>query len=132
MQVRLQAEQFLLQRMVGEGCEMIVGARRDPSFGPVVLLGLGGIYAEILDDVSLRVAPLLPFDVAEMIAEVRGSRLSQSVRGRHPLDVAALGETLLAVSRLMLERPEIQELDLNPLFVLRDGIMAADARIVTV
>jgi len=111
---------------------MIVGARRDPSFGPVVLLGLGGIYAEILDDVSLRVAPLLPFDVAEMIAEVRGSRLSQSVRGRHSLDVAALGETLLAVSRLMLERPEIQELDLNSLFVLRDGIMAADARIVTV
>ena len=123
-------EQFLLQKMAGGGREMIVGARCDPTFGPVVLLGLGGVYAEVVDDVSLRIAPLTAFDAGEMIAELRSSRLLAGVRGEKPLDVEALKRSLLAVSRLMLEHPEIRELDINPLLVRPEGLLALDARIV--
>lgn len=123
-------EGLLLQKMVRDGREMIVGARRDATFGPVVLFGLGGIYAEVFDDVSLRVAPVTHFDAEEMIAEVRGSRLLSGVRGEAPADVAALIDALLALSRLMMEHPEIQEIDINPLVVLEKGALALDARIV--
>jgi len=123
-------EGLLLQKMVRDGREMIVGARRDATFGPVVLFGLGGIYAEVFDDVSLRVAPVTHFDAEEMIAEVRGSRLLSGVRGEAPADVAALIDALLALSQLMMEHPEIQEIDINPLVVLEKGILTLDARIV--
>lgn len=123
-------EGLLLQKMVRDGREMIVGARRDATFGPVVLFGLGGIYAEVFDDVSLRVAPVTRFDAEEMIAEVRGSRLLNGVRGEAPADVAALIDALLALSQLMMEHPEIQEIDINPLVVLEKGALALDARIV--
>ena len=137
IRARLQAQapaahvaQFLLQRMAGGGREMIVGARRDPTFGPVVLLGLGGVYAEVFDDVSLRIAPLTAFDAGEMIVELRSSRLLAGVRGEKPLDIEALKRSLLAVSRLMLDHPEIRELDINPLLVRPEGVLALDARIV--
>ncbi|UCC63159.1 MAG: acetate--CoA ligase family protein, partial [Anaerolineae bacterium] len=137
MQDRLRAralgaaiEGFLVQKMVSGGRELILGARRDPNFGPVVLFGLGGIYVEVLDDVSLRVAPLTRHDAEEMIAELRGSRLLRGARGQAPADVGALVEALLALSRLMLEHPEIAELDINPLVVLEKGALALDARIV--
>ena len=137
MQNRLQArapdaaiEGFLLQKMVSGGRELILGARRDPNFGPVVLFGLGGIYVEVLDDVSLRVAPLTRHDAEEMIAEVRGSRLLRGARGQAPADVDALVEALLALSRLMIEHLEIAELDINPLVALEKGALALDARIV--
>jgi acyl-CoA synthetase (NDP forming) len=123
-------EGFLLQKMVAGGCEMILGARRDDTFGPVVLFGLGGVYVEVFDDVSLRVAPLSRFDAEEMIAEVRGSRLLRGVRGQAPADVGALTDALLALSRLMVAHPEIQEIDVNPLVVLAEGALALDARIV--
>lgn len=122
--------QFLLQKMAGGDKEMIVGARRDSTFGPVVLLGMGGIYAEIISDISLRVAPLSRLDAEEMISELKSSRLLHGVRGEKPVNIAALCESLLAVSRLMLEHPEIEELDINPLLVTPDGVLALDARIV--
>jgi acyl-CoA synthetase (NDP forming) len=121
---------FLLQKMVADGREMIVGARRDATFGPVVLFGLGGVYAEVFDDTSLRVAPLTRFDAEEMIAEVRGSRLLRGVRGESPDDVEAVIDALLALSLLMVDHPEIQEIDVNPLAVLKRGVLALDARIV--
>jgi acyl-CoA synthetase (NDP forming) len=108
---------------------MIAGARRDATFGPVVLFGLGGIYVEVLDDVSLRVAPLTRFDAEEMLAEVQGSRLLRGVRGQAPADVDALIDALLALSQLMVEHPEIQEVDINPLVALDKGALALDARI---
>jgi acetyltransferase len=120
---------MLVQKMIFGGQEMIVGGRRDASFGPVVLFGLGGIYVEALDDVSLRVAPLTRFDAEEMIDEVQGSRLLRGLRGEAPADRGALVDALLAVSRLMMARPEIQELDVNPLLVLEKGALALDARI---
>ena len=123
-------EGFLLQKMIGEGQEMIVGARRDDTFGPVVLFGLGGIYVEVFDDVSLRVAPLTRLDAEEMIAEVRGSRLLHGLRGQAPADVEALIAALLALSRLMMEHPEIAEVDINPLAALEKGALALDARII--
>jgi acyl-CoA synthetase (NDP forming) len=123
-------EGFLLQKMVSGGRELILGARRDPNFGPTVLFGLGGIYVEVLDDVSLRVAPLNRHDAEEMIAELRGSRLLRGARGQAPADVDALVEALLALSRLMIDHPEIAELDINPLVVLEKGALALDARIV--
>ena len=123
-------EGFLLQKMVKGGREMIVGARRDATFGPVVLFGLGGVYVEVFDDVSLRVAPLTRRDAEEMIAEVRGSRLLRGVRGEAPADLGALTDALLALSQLMMEHPEIAELDINPLVVFERGALALDVRIV--
>jgi len=122
---------FLVQKMIAGGREMIVGARRDATFGPVVMLGLGGIYVEVFDDVSLRVAPLTRFDAEEMIGQVRGSRLLRGLRGQAPADVDALADALLAASQLIVEHPEIQEVDVNPLVVLGKGALALDARIVT-
>jgi len=124
-------EGFLLQKMAETGKEMIVGARRDPTFGPVVLLGLGGIYAEIFQDFSLRIAPLDSMDAQEMVAELKSNRLLMGTRGEKPANVDALCQSLLAVSRLMLEHPEVLELDINPLLVTPCGVVALDARIVT-
>jgi acetyltransferase len=136
MQIRLRerapsavVEGFLLQEMISSGREMIAGVRRDATFGPVVLFGLGGIYVEIFDDVSLRVAPLTRSDAEEMLAELRGSRLLRGIRGQVPADIDALIEVLLALSRLMMEHPEIEELDIIPLVVLEKGALALDARI---
>jgi len=121
---------LMVQRMVAGGVEVILGGRRDPSFGPVVMFGLGGIHVELLGDVALRVAPLARADVEEMVDEVRGSRLLEGVRGAPPADREALIEALLAVSRLLTENPRIVELDVNPLLVLEQGTVAVDARIV--
>ena len=128
---KVHLEGFLLQKMAEAGKEMIVGARRDPTFGPVVLLGLGGIYAEIFQDFSLRIAPLDLIDAQEMVAELKSSHLLQGVRGEKPANVEALCRSLLAVSRLMLDHPEVRELDINPLLVTPNGVVALDARIVT-
>jgi len=121
---------MLVQKMIAGGREMILGARRDATFGPVVLFGLGGIYAEVFDDVSLRVAPLSRLDAEEMIAQVRANRLLCGVRGQRPADVAALVEALLSLSQLMVEHAEISEIDINPILALEKGALAVDARVV--
>jgi acetyltransferase len=125
----VQVEQFLLQKMASGGKEMIIGAKRDPTFGPIVLLGLGGIYAEVFNDISLRVAPLDRVDAEEMISELKSGRLLRGVRGETPVNIDALCQSLLAVSKLMLEHPEIEELDINPILVTPEGILALDVRI---
>jgi acyl-CoA synthetase (NDP forming) len=121
---------FLLQRMVHGGREVILGGKRDPSFGPVVMFGLGGIYVEVFDDVAFRVAPLTRQDAEEMIAEVKGSRLLQGVRGETPSDVKAVVDCLLRLSQLLQDFPAIAEVDINPLIALEKGALAVDARIV--
>ncbi len=119
---------LMVQPMVAGGVEVILGGKQDPSFGPVVMFGLGGIHVEVFDDVAFRVAPLTRFDAEEMIDEVKASRLLDGVRGTPPADREALVEAILAVSRLMAENPRLVELDVNPLLVLEEGAVAVDAR----
>ena len=120
-----------LQPMVRDGVEAIVGMTNDPSFGPVLMFGLGGVYVELLRDVTFRVTPVTDRDVADMVRAVRGSRLLQGWRGAPPADTDALEQAILRLSQLVNEVPEIAELDLNPIKVLPmgQGCMAVDARV---
>jgi acyl-CoA synthetase (NDP forming) len=120
----------LVQRMLPGGREVILGGKRDPSFGPVVMFGSGGVYAEVFEDIALRLAPLTRESASEMIAEVRGSQLLRGVRGERPVDVEAVVEVMLALSRLLVECPEVAEIDVNPLLVFEEGVAAVDARVV--
>jgi acetyl coenzyme A synthetase (ADP forming)-like protein len=124
-------EGVLVQPMVSGGTEVMVGMTHDPLFGPLVAFGLGGIHVEILGDVCFRVTPLTDRDAFEMVSGIRGSRLFVGYRGHPAADVQALEDVLLRVSRLVEEVPEIDELDLNPVFALPpgQGCRIVDARI---
>jgi acetyltransferase len=121
---------FAVQRMRGGGHEVLVGARRDAVFGPVVVFGLGGIWVEALGDVALRLAPISREDALEMIGELRGAPLLRGLRGGPAADIDALVEVLLGVSALITEHADIRELDLNPVMVGAQGAVVVDARIV--
>jgi acyl-CoA synthetase (NDP forming) len=125
-----QFEGVLVCKQAPDGLEVIVGALEDETFGPSVMFGLGGIYTEVLRDVAFRVAPLRHRDAEEMIREIQGYPLLSGARGQAPLDVGALVELLLSVSRLVTEHRQIQELDLNPVRVYEQGLLALDARMV--
>jgi acyl-CoA synthetase (NDP forming) len=118
----------LVQRMIPEGLELIVGGKRDRTFGPVVMIGFGGIFTEIFDDVAFRLTPLTAEDVEEMLTELRGQALLGRVRGREPIDRAALVQTVLALSRLITEHEQIAEFEINPLIALPSGVWAVDSR----
>ena len=120
---------FLVQEMVGDGVEMVVGVSSDPNFGPILLVGMGGTLVELLADVAVRIHPLTDVDVEDMIASLRGAPLLRGYRGAEPVDVEALKALLFRVSAMVESVPEIDELDLNPVFVRRHGIAAVDARI---
>ena len=123
----------LVQDAAGEGTDVIVGIKNDPQFGPCVLFGLGGIFTEVLHDVSLRVAPLSRADAEEMIRDVRGFALLDGARGRPKADIDALAELLCNVSRMAMDlRDRIAELDLNPVRVrpAGQGLVALDALLV--
>lgn len=123
----------LVQEMVRDGTEVVVGVHHDTQFGPVVMVGLGGILVEVLEDVSFRAAPLGRDDAEQMLAELRGARVLEGVRGRPPADVRSLSEALLAVSRLAADAAgEIAELDINPLLVLPEGLGAVAVDALTV
>jgi acyl-CoA synthetase (NDP forming) len=121
----------LVQPMVTGGQELILGGRQDPNFGPVVLIGLGGIFVEVLEEVSLRVAPITHHEAMEMIDELRGAPILKGARGHKPSDLPAVADALLRLSQLLVDFPEICELDINPLRVFKekDGCRALDARI---
>ena len=121
----------IVQPMLSGGVEVMVGMTRDPLFGPLIAFGLGGTHVEILGDLQFRVAPLTDRDAAEMVRRIKSYRLLAGYRGHPPADLEALEETLLRVSRLVEEVPEISELDLNPIFVLPEGqgCRIADTRI---
>ena len=120
-------EGITIQRMAAPGIEAIIGVTRDPSFGPLIMFGLGGVFVEVLRDVSFRILPITEKDAAEMIEEIRGSDILKGYRGR-PVDLKSLQQLLLKISRLVDENPEIHELDLNPLFLYSEGYIAVDAR----
>jgi acetate---CoA ligase (ADP-forming) len=123
------AAEFLVQEQIHGGVEMIVGVTHDPAFGPLVLAGLGGTAVEVLGDVAVRITPLSNTDVDEMIRSLRSYRLLTGYRQSPPLDVAAFAELLHRVSNMVEDIPEITELDLNPVFVLQHGAVAADIRV---
>jgi acetyltransferase len=116
--------------MIRDGQEVILGISRDAQFGPVVVFGLGGIYTEILRDISLRVAPLDRPEAEAMIREIRASPILEGRRGRPPCDLDALAEVLVNFSRLPFLYPEITEIDLNPVFVLPKGLLIGDVRVI--
>jgi acetyl coenzyme A synthetase (ADP forming)-like protein len=120
---------LLVQPMVGEGVEMLVGALHDPMFGPVVVCGSGGVLVDLVADSAFRLHPLTAADAAGMIGELRSARLLRGYRGAPPLDEAALRDVVLRVSALVGLCPEIQELDLNPVKVLSSGARAVDVRV---
>jgi len=124
------AEGALIQEYVEGGHEVIVGMTEDPSFGPLVAFGLGGVFVELIGDVAFRIHPITDLDVEEMIGEVKSARLLEGYRGGPPGDVDALKETLLRLSALIEELPEIIEFDLNPVKVLQpgSGLVVVDAR----
>lgn len=121
----------LVQEMVQYDREVIVGVNRDPQFGPLVMFGLGGIYVEVLQDVSFRVAPLTEKDAQDMMEEIRSFPLLSGVRGQPKADLNSLKEILLRVSQLVTEFPKIDEMDINPIKVgdAGEGAVAVDARI---
>ena len=120
-----------VQGMVDEGVEAIIGVTRDPSFGPLLMFGLGGVYVEVLKDVAFRMHPLTDQDARAIVREVRGLPLLEGYRGAVAADIAALEETLLRVSWLLGHHPAIAEMDLNPIKVLEPGrgCTAVDGRI---
>ena len=122
----------LVQPMVTGGRELILGGRQDPQFGPVVLVGLGGIFVEVFGEAVMRVAPITRQDAAEMIESLRGVQILKGARGQEPADLEAVIEALLRLSQLLVDFPAIKELDVNPLRVFHqdEGCRALDARII--
>ncbi len=125
-------EGFDVESEIQEGKEVLVGVQRDPHFGPILAFGLGGIYVEVLRDVTFRLAPLRPLSALRMVQSVKAFPLLKGVRGEPPSDIEALTEVIERISELAMEIPEVLELDINPLLVLPDhgGAIAADARVV--
>jgi len=125
-------EGVLVQEMVGEGVEAILGVTNDPLFGPAVMFGLGGIFAEVLKDVSFRLAPVTPSVAREMVQEIAGYKVLAGARGKPPADVDALVDAIVRLSALAVDlKDHVAELDINPLFVFAKGkgVKAADALI---
>lgn len=121
-----------VQQMLPDGVEVIVGITNDPTFGPVIMFGLGGVFVEVFKDVSFRVAPITRQDAIDMMEELKGHELLKGVRNKKPVDEEAIIDVLLKVSTLIKEYEDlIKEVDINPLIVYEKGIVAADALIVT-
>lgn len=120
-----------VQKMLMTGTEVIIGMKRDPVFGPVLLFGLGGVFVELLEDVSLKVLPLTELDIESMFHEIKAAKILNGYRGSEPVDLEALKTMIGQISELCSRLPEITEMELNPVFVMQagSGAVAADARI---
>jgi acetyltransferase len=119
-----------IQQMALPGREVILGATRDPKFGPILMFGMGGIYTEALKDVTFRLAPLRQLAARHMLEEIRGRKILEGIRGEVPADFDAIQECLERLSQLVIEFPVIEELDINPLIAYGEGAAVADARII--
>jgi len=126
----LKIDGILVQEMVKEGVETIVGTTYDETFGPTIMFGLGGIYVEVLKDVSFRIIPINLSDAEEMIHDIKGYEILRGVRGRETSEIEALMDTLVKVSSMVEQVKMIKSMDINPLFVGKKGVKAADARII--
>ena len=116
--------------MAKAGIEIIMGMIKDPKFGSVLMFGLGGVLVEVLQDVSFRVVPLDAGDASEMVSEIKGRKLLEGYRGQDPADIPYLEDMLLKLSAFVADKPEIKEIDMNPVFAYKDGAIVVDARII--
>lgn len=125
---------FLVEEMAPAGLELVVGGIRDPQFGPLVMVGLGGVLVEVLADVAFRICPITRLDAGEMLDELKGAALLRGARGRRPASREAIVDVLLKVGGdnglLMAHGDDIAEADINPLIVSEQGAVAVDARFV--
>jgi len=120
----------LVQQMVKGQRELVVGLTRDPQFGPCVMFGLGGIFTEILEDTSFRVAPIEKRDALEMIQEIKAHKILEAIRGMEPVDKDMLADILMAIGRLGIENETVKEIDINPVIISRGKPVAVDALVV--
>ncbi len=118
----------VVEAMADQGTEVIVGARRDPQFGPTVLFGLGGIFVEVFKDVAIRVAPVDKPMALGMVKEIKGYPILAGARGREGADLDALADVIVNLSRLMMAEDRVLELDMNPVMAYGEGAVAVDAR----
>jgi acyl-CoA synthetase (NDP forming) len=132
MAPRLKPPEFSVEQMASkvDGLELLVGVRRDKSFGPVLLVGVGGLYAELVYDVAVALAPISPGVGERLFRSLRAAPMLSGARGRPPLDVPAAARVAVVLSQLAAERPDIAEIEINPLLAGRDGVVALDARLV--
>lgn len=121
-----------IAKQIPAGTEVILGVKRDPSFGPVIMFGLGGIFVEIFKDVSFRVAPVSKKAALDMITQIKSSALLQGARGRAVMDIDSIAEAIIRLSQLAIDCPQIKELDINPMIVLEEGkgCFVADTKII--
>jgi acyl-CoA synthetase (NDP forming) len=119
-----------VQSMAKPGIEVIIGMIKDPSFGPVVMFGLGGVFVEVLKDVAFRIVPIEKSDAEDMISEIKGKKLLEGYRGQEPADIGYLQQMLLRLSDFVNATPQVEEIDMNPVFAYKDGAVVVDARIV--
>jgi len=120
----------ILVEEMANGTELIIGTTTDPQFGPMIMFGIGGIFVEVYKDVSFRLIPITPNDAKEMMGEIKGKALLEGIRGLPRADPDEVVDILLAVSKLIEENPDIDEMDINPLLLTERGIIAVDARII--
>ena len=120
---------IIVQPMATPGVEVIIGMSQDATFGPVLMFGLGGIMVEVLKDVTFRIVPLEKRDAAEMLRDIKGFQLLTGYRGAPPADLEALQDILLRLSAFVVDTPEVQEIDLNPIYAYAQGALAVDARV---
>ena len=122
-------EGFIVEKMES-GIELLIGSTHDPMFGPILAFGLGGIYVEVLKDVVFRLIPIEHEDATEMISEIKAAKILDGIRGQPPVDKKSLIDLLLKTSDFINKHPEIEELDLNPIFATDKGVSVVDARII--
>ena len=123
-------KEVLVQEMIAEPRELMVGLYRDPQFGPCVMFGLGGIFTEILQDTVFRVTPLTRKDAMEMLTEIKGKKILESFRGKPRIDRDKVADILLALSQIGKEQPAIREIDINPIKLVNGKPVAVDALVV--
>jgi acyl-CoA synthetase (NDP forming) len=126
---RAKIDGILVERMIKDGQEVIIGGKEDPTFGKIVMFGLGGIFTELLNDLSIRMVPVSRNDCLEMMMETKGYKVLSGYRGKK-YDLDSIVNVLLKVSRILEENKEIKEMDINPLIVSEAGAVAVDARII--
>lgn len=127
--LKVKIDGFIVEKMES-GVELLIGSTQDPMFGPILAFGLGGIYVEVLKDVVFRLIPIEQEDAAEMISEIKAAKILDGIRGQPPVDKKALINLLMKTSQFIDRNPEIEELDLNPVFANDKGVSVVDARII--
>ncbi|MRR14061.1 acetyl-CoA synthetase [archaeon] len=117
-----------IQKMASDGYDMFIGGKYDPSFGPVVFFGMGGIYIEVFNDVANSLCPAFPENIIKRIKSLKSYKVLEGLRGKEPGDVDAFVDAIVRVASLLSDFPQIRELDINPIRVFSRGVMALDAR----